>query len=93
MTELETILKCIRQNDQVRIDLDLDDYLKSSIRIYAYDKGEIVNIKKADWTDITGYRGLHSGTVDELEGELRRLFSFKLEVTEIFEGENTDESI
>lgn len=83
----EELEKYINGHHVARLEIEMEDYLKNTIRIRAYDNGEHVSISKADWTDITGWRVLHSGSAKELDKELHRLCMFPGELTDIYTEE------
>jgi hypothetical protein len=79
----------IKNHFEARLEIEMEDYLKTTICIRSYDNGEQVSISKADWTDITGWRVKHTGTAKELEPELKRLCTFPGELTDISTQEET----
>lgn len=86
----EDLVNHIKGFAESRIDIKMEDYLGSTIRIWSYDDGAMVSIKKADYTDYTGWRGLQNGTLQEMESELLRLCTFPGEISEIFTNNEDD---
>ena len=72
----QEIINDIENHYEVEITIKHNDYFESEFKITSVENGAYVSVKYADWTEYTGWRGITSGSLEQVVPTIRKLAKF-----------------
>jgi hypothetical protein len=76
MIDAQRIIEGIKGSHDSEFEIRMADYLETKLRISSWDEGGSVYLARADFSDITGWRRVKEGSIEQMTKEIELIATF-----------------